>query len=189
MPFESAMLDMRPLASCLAITLILAAAAARPSRAQGTEPSACVSATGPDVTQRTSDRGAVRSRVAAPGDSSARMRSDSARSTNPTVRLVASVQAQEVRFARQPKICVRMRGDVRLDSVRVVERRNIRSPVSVGTSYRDVYVAVEILGHLNAQCIAARITGQQDDSTCAALGIRDSTSGVRGAPAPGPAAP
>ena len=189
MPFESAMLDMRPLTSCLAITLILAAAAATPSRAQGTEPSACVSATGPDVLPRTSDSGAVRSSVAVPGDSSARMRSDSARSTNPTVRLVASVQAQEVRFARQPKICVRMHGDARLDSVRVVERRNIRSPVSVGTTYRDVYVAVEILGHLNAHCITSRITGQQADSACASLGIRDSTSGGRGAPAAGQGTP
>jgi hypothetical protein len=82
-----------------------------------------------------------------------------------------------------------MRGDARLDSVRVVERRNIRSPVSVGTTYRNVYVAVEILGHLNARCIASRITGQQADSTCASLGLRDSTSGGRGAPAAEQGAP
>lgn len=189
MPFESAMPDMRPLASRLAITLLLAAAAAAPSRAQGTEPSACVSATGPDVRQGTSDSGVARRSMMARADSSARLPGDSARPAHPTVRLLASVQAQEVRFARQPKICVQMRGDARLDSVRVVERRNIRSPVSVGTTYRNVYVAVEILGHLNARCIASRITGQQTDSTCAPLGIRDSTSGGRGAAAPEQEAP
>jgi hypothetical protein len=92
-----------------------------------------------------------------------------------------------VQFARQPKICVKLSGDVRLDSVRVVGRRNLASPVVSGTTYRDIYVAVEILGHLNAECISARITGAAatGQGPCASLGVRDTTAGRRsGAPPP-----
>jgi len=182
MRFVSAVTDMRPVASCLALSLF-AVAAALPSRAQGTAPSACVPATGPDVSPVTNDSDATRRSAMPRPDSSARMGSAAARaSTNPTVRLVASVQAEEVRFARQPTICVRLRGDAQLDSVHVVARRNIRSPVVVGTTYRDVYVAVEILGHLNAQCISARLTGRQANGACASLDVRDSTSSGRTAP-------
>lgn len=183
MRFVSAMPEMRAFLSGVALTLILTAMAA-PSLAQGAEPSACVSASGPDVSPVTGDNGAVRSastplRV----DSAARTGADSTRPAgNPTLRLLASVQAEEVRFARQPKICVKLRGDASLDSVHVVARRNIRSPVSVGTTYRNVYVAVEILGHLNAQCISARITGQPATGACASLELRDSTSSGRKAP-------
>ena len=149
-------------------------------RAQDAEPSACVSATGPDVSPLARDSAAARSGMMQRPDS-VRASADSARtSSNPTLRLVASVQADEVRFARQPKICVKLRGDAQLDSVHVVARRNIRSPVTVGTTYRDVYVAVEILGHLNAQCISARLTGQQANGACASLDLRDSTSSARG---------
>lgn len=178
-----AMTDMRPVATYSAITLLVAVAAVTPLRAQGTEPPACVSATGPDVSPGTPDSAAVRSGAMQRADSM-RTGAGSARpTTNPTVRLVASVQADEVRFARQPKICVRLRGDAQLDSVHVVARRNIQSPVAAGTTYRDVYVAVEILGHLNAQCIAARITGQQASGACASLELRDSASSGRAPPA------
>jgi hypothetical protein len=105
------------------------------------------------------------------------------------LRLFAAVQAAEVRFERRPTICVQLRGDVQLDSVRIVGRRNLASPVVQGTTYRDIYVAVEILGHLNAECISARITGAAPTGPaagpCASLGIRDSTaSRRRGAPPP-----
>jgi hypothetical protein len=100
-----------------------------------------------------------------------------------SVRLLASVEASEVTFAREPKICVRLNGDARLDSVHVVGRRNITSPVVSGTTYRNVYVAVEILGHLNAECIAARITrsagGGAGNQPCAGLDLRDSSSVAR----------
>jgi hypothetical protein len=137
------------------------------------EPSACVAATGPDLT-------------APGGDSAARGRSvraaSGARDSAPhaAVYLFAAVEAQEVRFVGQPKICVRLTGDVQLDSVRVVGRRNITSPVVSGTTYRDVYVAVEILGRLDADCISARITGAAAGTTaggsCASPGLRDSAS-------------
>ena len=154
---------------------------ARPARAQGVgaaQPSACVAATGPDSNVAVPDsvmRGAAR---AAP---------DTAQHT--AVRLFAAVRADEVQFARQPKICVALRGDVRLDSVRIVGRRNLASPVVTGTTYRDIYVAVEILGRLNAECISARITGAaavgQAAGPCASVGVRDTTAGRRtGAPPP-----
>ena len=186
MRFVSAMPAMRALTSCISLTLLLAAAAA-PSLAQSTQSSACVSATGPEVSPVIGDSGVKRSGVLqARADSAARTGGDSTRTAaNPTVRLLASVQAEEVRFTRQPKICVRLRGDASLDSVHVVARHNIRSPVSVGTTYRNVYVAVEILGHLNAQCISARITGQQATGACASVQLRDSTSSDRVPPAEG----
>lgn len=104
-------------------------------------------------------------------------RSTAARSTSPEghsdLRIVASVSADEVTFAKEPKVCVSLRGDARLDSVRVVGRRNLASPVVRGTTYRNVYVAVEIVGHLDAACIASRITKTPADSTatCASLGV------------------
>lgn len=164
------------LASVVILAVTGAAGAAHAQSVADT--SACVAATGPDVGPASPDS-ALRGR----SDRATVGRADSAQHT--TVALFAAVQAQEVRFARQPKICVKLRGDVRLDSVRVVGRRNITSPVVAGTTYRDVYVAVEILGRLNADCISARITGTAaggaPGDACASLGLRDSTS-VRRAP-------
>jgi hypothetical protein len=87
----------------------------------------------------------------------------------PALRIHASVSAREVRFAKQPQLRVRLCGGT-LDSVRVIERRNLPSPVRVGTTYRDVFIAVEILGHLNASCLGAAIQGQRGES--AECGIR-----------------
>jgi hypothetical protein len=99
--------------------------------------------------------------------------------------LVASASAREVRFGAQPKIVVRLCGAL-ADSVHVVERRNLPERIQPGTTYRDVFIAVEILGHLNADCLARRIGVAPRDSTatddCASLGIRDSS----GARPPGP---
>ena len=72
------------------------------------------------------------------------------------VMLFAAASAREVTFAKQPEIRVRLCGG--LDSVRVVERRNLPSPVVTGHTYRDVYVAVEIFGRINADCIVAALT-------------------------------
>jgi hypothetical protein len=160
------------------VALIGTPRAAHAQDAGASEPSACVRATGPDSGAATTDsaRAAAGSRAAA----------DTAHTA---LRLFAAVQAAEVRFEKQPKICVTLRGDVQLDSVRVVGRRNLSSPVVRGTTYRDVYVAVEILGHLNAECISARITGARPagsaNAACASLGVRDSTAARRtGAPPP-----
>jgi hypothetical protein len=39
----------------------------------------------------------------------------------------------------------------------VVQRDNLPSPVVPGTTYRNVYIAVELLGRINAECLADRI--------------------------------
>jgi hypothetical protein len=77
----------------------------------------------------------------------------------PAIVIRAEVSAREVRFAKQPEIRVILANGT-VDSVRVVERRNLPDPVSPGVTYRDVFIAVEILGRLNAECLSARITRQ-----------------------------
>jgi hypothetical protein len=161
---------------CLAV--IGGPRAAHAQNVAAAEPSACVAATGPDSGVAAPDTG-MRSAPRTPRDTA----------QHTAVRLFAAVRADEVQFARQPKICVKLSGDVRLDSVRVVGRRNLASPVVSGTTYRNIYVAVEILGHLNAECISARITGAaptgQAAGPCASIGVRDTTAGRRsGAPPP-----
>jgi hypothetical protein len=91
-----------------------------------------------------------------------------------SVVLFAAASAKEVTFKRQPEIRVRLCGG--LDSVHIVERRNLPNPVVTGRTYRDVYVAVEIFGRLNADCIVSALTGARRDSTgqrnaCASLEI------------------
>lgn len=103
-------------------------------------------------------------------------------SQTPAIILFASASAREVRFASQPRIRVRLCGGV-LDSVRVLERRNLPDPVQPGVTYRDVYIAVEILGRLNAECLASRITGSSGSAgACAAIQIRDTARAVRRPP-------
>ena len=87
-----------------------------------------------------------------------------------------------MRFASQPRIRVRLCGGV-LDSVRIVERRNLPDPVQPGVTYRDVYIAVEILGHLNAECLADRITGgSRLSGACSAIQAPDTAGVVRRPP-------
>lgn len=88
--------------------------------------------------------------------------------------LLASVSAREVRFQSQPQISVRLCGG--FDSVRVVERRNLPERVVPGVTYRDVYVAVEILGHIYADCLRERLRGERS-SACPS-----STDSSRAAP-------
>src|SRR5262249_50303602 len=81
--------------------------------------------------------------------------------------IFAAAQVGEIRFASQPSIHVRLCGG--LDSVHVLERRNLPDPVVAGTTYRDVYVAVQIFGRLTADCIArelraSRIAGDSLDA-------------------------
>jgi hypothetical protein len=63
-----------------------------------------------------------------------------------------------------------------MDSVHVVERRNLPDPVVVGHTYRNVYVAVEIFGRVNADCIVETLVPAGRDSrgqgnACASLAI------------------
>lgn len=95
-------------------------------------------------------------------DTTTRPRADSAsfgiggaRTGNPTVHLLVGVQADEVRFAKQPHLRVRLCWGG--DTLRVVQRDNLPSPVVPGTTYRNVYVAVEIIGRVNAECLSNAI--------------------------------
>jgi hypothetical protein len=101
----------------------------------------------------------VRPDSAAPGAARG-VRADTARggaARGADVILIASVSARELRFQSQPRISVRLCGG--LDSVRVVERRNLPERVVPGVTYRDVYVAVEILGHVYADCLRESLAG------------------------------
>jgi hypothetical protein len=151
-----------------------------PAAAQTGDGTACPRA-GPatEVRLDSAATGAVRARP----DTAARR--DSMRiGAAPDIIVRASVSAREVRFASQPRVSIRLCGGT-LDSIRILERRNLPSPVVAGTTYRDVRVAIEILGHLNASCITRGLTGGRAGAPgtasdpCAALGIRDSARATR----------
>jgi hypothetical protein len=89
-------------------------------------------------------------------------------SSSPDIILLASVQADRLVFRAQPQIRVRLCWGG--DSVHVIQRTNLPSPVVPGTTYRDVYINLEILGHLNAECLASRITRAANDSSAGASG-------------------
>lgn len=151
-----------------AVAALIACAGAARAQAPAQSDAACVAASGPDEPSGPTP------------DAARRPDADRADTSHAAIRLLAAVSADEVRFARSPRICVRLTGDARLDSVHVVARRNLASPVVAGTTYRNVYVAVEIVGRLNAECIAARITGAAPaDSTdrCAAIGVTTNPAG------------
>jgi hypothetical protein len=92
-----------------------------------------------------------------PDSSTARNRAASfgiggARNGEADIVLWVGVHADQVRFAKQPQTRVRLCWGG--DSLRVVQRENIPSPVVAGTTYRNVYVAVELIGRVNAECVA-----------------------------------
>lgn len=96
--------------------------------------------------------------------------------------IFAEASAKEVSFKSQPQLHVRLSGG--LDSVHVLDRRNLPSPVVSGTTYRDVHIAVELFGRVNAECIARTLTqGARED--CASLELR----GTSGASSPPPSRP
>ena len=92
---------------------------------------------------------------------------DSARRDSAAVLQRASFQAAEVTFRTQPRASVRVDGCTGLPAVRVVERRNLPERVEPGVTYRDVSIAVEIVGRAEASCLAA-LAG--DAALAAALG-------------------
>lgn len=96
----------------------------------------------------------------------------------PTIVLRADVSAREVRFTKQPEIRVTLVGGT-LDSVRVIERRNLPERVVPGTTYRDVYIAVEVIGKLHAECLSAALTGRELPRCRMASGAVEGRSGSR----------
>jgi hypothetical protein len=92
-------------------------------------------------------------------DTTIRFRSDTAsfgigrgRNGGADIILRVGVHADEVRFAKQPNVRVRLCWGG--DTLRVVQRDNLPSPIVPGTTYRNVYVAVELVGRLNGECLA-----------------------------------
>jgi hypothetical protein len=139
------------------------------------------------------DAGSV-SRDRAQTDSSRdTMTATSARSTRGDsidVAIFASATVREIRFAQQPEIRVRLCGG--LDSVRVLERRNLPERVVAGQAYRDVYIAVEILGRLDAACLASKlgvapaagaaVPAAPDSAPCAGITVGGAAAGPAAAP-------
>jgi hypothetical protein len=81
--------------------------------------------------------------------------------------LLVGVHADEVRFAKQPNVRARLCWGG--DTVRVVQRDNLPSPVVAGTTYRNVYVAVELVGRVNAECLSNMIgVGNSSRATASA---------------------
>lgn len=106
--------------------------------------------------------GRASAQAAAPCDSA---RADTA---GAAVRIIASVTIAELRFDAQPRATVRTSGCAGASSpVRVIERRNLPERVEPGVTYRDVYVAVEILGRVESACIAALAADASLAGVCA----------------------
>lgn len=128
-----------------------------------------------------------------PGDSTARVadttrsHADSAsfgiggaRNGPADVMLLVGVHADQVTFASQPHVRVRLCFGG--DTLRVVQRDNLPSPVVPGTTYRNVYIAVELIGRVNAECLAQRLgvrssaEAAQPNPTASAAGAPTSAS-------------
>lgn len=143
-------------------SFVLAGASAR---AQGTTPAdggqpSCAAVLASDSTvgahlAPTDSTSRARDTAARPRTDSASFGVGGARSGAADVLLLVGVHADEVRFASQPRVRVRLCWGG--DTVRVVQRDNLPSPIVPGTTYRNVYIAVELLGRINAECLADRI--------------------------------
>jgi hypothetical protein len=96
-------------------------------------------------------------------------RADTSRSTaasRPDIILLASIQASALTFHSQPRATVRFCwGNGQGDTLRVIERTNLPSPIVAGTTYRDVRISVEILGHLDAVCLLRDLGIARRDGT------------------------
>lgn len=124
-------------------------------------------------------------RVGATRDTSARRpHSDSLSSGSADVVIYAAASVGQIQFGSQPSVSVRLCGG--LDSVHVLERRNLPTPVVAGTTYRNVYVAVQIFGRLTADCLQQALTGRSaaTDSARAAPHVDCASLELHGAATP-----
>ncbi|HET7232050.1 MAG TPA: hypothetical protein VFJ16_18735 [Longimicrobium sp.] len=86
---------------------------------------------------------------------------DSARADSALVVIRASVTADEVTFRNQPEASARI-ANCAGPAVRVLERRNLPERVEPGVTYRNVYIAVEIVGSVEAACLTTLAAGAPD---------------------------
>ena len=103
----------------------------------------------------TDSAGRVRDTSAAARPETASFGIGGARKCQGDVILLVGIHADEVRFAAQPHVRVRLCWGG--DTLRVVQRDNLPSPIVPGTTYRNVYIAVELVGRLNAECLADKL--------------------------------
>src|SRR5579885_2641297 len=129
------------------------------------------------------DTSACRAASAAPSGNRIGVGRDTA-SCAADVVIYAAASVGEIRFASQPSLSVRLCGG--LDSIHVIERRNLPSPVVAGTTYRNVYVAVQIFGRLTADCLQQTLTGRgaAADSTRAGSRLDCASLELHGAATP-----
>ena len=111
---------------------------------------AAIGPAGADTGRRVSDTSRTRNRT-----DSASFGIGGARNGAADIILWVGIHADQVRFAKQPNVRVRLCWGG--DTLRIVQRENIQSPVVAGTTYRNVFVAVELIGRINAECLADRI--------------------------------
>lgn len=165
----------------IATTLLLATAARASAQLTVTQTSGCPAPAlaGPE----TGDTAAVR-------DTTAR---GSSRAGQPDVVLLVAFSADELRFNTQPDARIRFCWGG--DSLHIVERRNLPSPVVAGTTYRNVFIAAELRAYLNAECLSQRL-GVTDSTgalkpgiSCAGLGLNTSDGVVKAKPLGHPAVP
>jgi hypothetical protein len=110
------------------------------------------SATGVRLTGLSSDSVRNSDNAARPRSETASFGVGRARNGAADIILRVGIHADEVRFAKQPNVRVRLCWGG--DTLRVVQRQNLPSPIVAGTTYRNVYVAVELVGRLNGECLA-----------------------------------
>lgn len=89
--------------------------------------------------------------------------------SRPDVRIFARVRASELRFDTQPRAEVIALGCSPADTVRVLMRTNIPEPITPGTTYRDVEIAIEIVSRLSVVCSPALLELLRDAGAAARL--------------------
>jgi hypothetical protein len=100
----------------------------------------------------------------------------------PDVVLLVAFSADEIRFNSAPSAAIRLCWGG--DSLHVLERRNLPSPVMAGTTYRNVYIAAELRAYLNPECLSRAFGGSAPASSntadpgCAALGLTTAAPSV-----------
>jgi hypothetical protein len=127
------------------------------------------------------DTTAARATVTSP-DSAGRASSNNSK---PDIVLLVAFSADELRFNSQPDARIRFCWGG--DSLHIVERRNLPSPVVAGTTYRNVFIAAELRAYLNAECLSQRLGVSspepvQSGSACATMGLNTSNGTVKTRP-------
>ena len=94
--------------------------------------------------------------------------STAAAALKPDVIIRASATARSLTVTGTPRAHVQFTGCGLRDTVHILERTNLPSPVVSGTTYHNVRIAVEILAFLDPRCVLAQLApppGAAGDTT------------------------